>query len=113
VKTTVFCGSGAALIDFGGPLTELRAGSLVTDRSVVIARYEHLPELQHIEESSFPNRLQHYVTSLASRPSVVGLPSRAAIAHDELMLRDSAGRGHIRNVCGGGDCDIGAAVAGR
>ena len=73
MKTTVFCGSGAALIDFGGTLTELRAGSLVTDRSAVIAPYEHLPELQHIEESSFPNRLQHYVTSLASRPSVVRL----------------------------------------
>jgi hypothetical protein len=54
MKTTVFCGSGAALIDFGGTLTELRAGSLVTDRSAVIAPYEHLPELQHIEESSFP-----------------------------------------------------------
>jgi hypothetical protein len=42
MKTTVFCGSGAALIDFGGTLTELRAGSLVTDRSAVIAPYEHL-----------------------------------------------------------------------
>ena len=27
MKTTVFCGSGAALIDFGGTLTELRSGS--------------------------------------------------------------------------------------
>jgi hypothetical protein len=43
MKTTVFL-RVRGRIDFGGPLTELRAGSLLTDRSAVIAPYEHLPE---------------------------------------------------------------------